>query len=132
MLAIQSQVLVLNKMLSSEANNCITSVPVTNSIIPTTTVSTSVLAIANKSVNSVVTTQMSSVPPTSESLAAPPEKPTLGRLRLVSTPSTSSISPIGSSLDSLEEEPAQDASQHSEQQDFAEAEAVEPGGCVIS
>jgi hypothetical protein len=141
MLAIQSQVLVLNKMLSStcanssgQAGNC--ALTTSNTGNTSAMLPSMVTVSGNKTMTSLVTKPaasqlVSSVPVSAESLASPPERPTLGRLRLVSTPSSSSVSPIGSSLDSLEEEPVQ-AIHESEQAQYAEGEAVESSGCIVS
>jgi hypothetical protein len=125
MMAIQSQILVLNKILSSA--------PKKSADAETGALSAVVSGAATAGTNLLnkpVATP--SMPQSTESLASQPMKPTLGKLRLVSAPSSSSISPNGSSLDSLEEETAEDALQQAELSELTSGEVVEEGGCVIS
>ncbi|XP_059485791.1 guanine nucleotide exchange factor subunit Rich [Neocloeon triangulifer] len=127
MLAIQNQIQVLNKILSSAPKTS-----AENSLSATTNASatvTSTVSGTNVSNKPSITPSMSQP---SESLASQPVKPTLGKLRLVSAPSSSSVSPNGSSLDSLEEETAEEALQHLELSESNSGEVVEEGGCVIS
>jgi len=125
MLAIQSQILVLNKILSSAPKQSTETEPSASG--GTTSGAPSGTSASNKAAAVPSTAQ------SSESLASQPVKPTLGKLRLVSAPSSSSISPNGSSLDSLEEESAEDALQHSSGlSEVSSGEVVEEGGCVIS
>ncbi|XP_065331674.1 guanine nucleotide exchange factor subunit Rich isoform X2 [Cloeon dipterum] len=123
MMAIQNQIQVLSKILSSAPR-----VSAENVATPAIVVPTAGTNLLNKT-----TVAAPSASPHSESLmAAQPVKPTLGKLRLVSAPSSSSVSPNGSSLDSLEEETAEEALQHAEHPDSNTGEVVEEGGCVIS
>jgi hypothetical protein len=125
MLAIQSQILVLNKILSSA--------PKQTTETDSNQASTAANQGAATGTNSATKPAVApSIPQSSESLASQPIKPTLGKLRLVSAPSSSSISPNGSSLDSLEEETAEEALQNSELSELTSGEVVEEGGCVIS
>lgn len=125
MMAIQSQILVLNKILSSAPKKSADAETGALSAV-VSSAATSGTNLLNKPVATP------SMPQSTESLASQPMKPTLGKLRLVSAPSSSSISPNGSSLDSLEEETVEDALQQAEYSELTSGDVVEEGGCVIS